>query len=102
MSGSDPTAPERHADVLVVHASRGGGTSGIATIVADELRARGLMVGVATAADASTHDVSLAGYRAVVLGSALYAGRWRRDAVRFLHRRAVMLRGRRVWLFQSG
>src|SRR4051794_5382375 len=102
MFTSDPAMPGRHADVLVVHASKGGGTAGIATILADELRAQGLLVDVATAADASADDVSLAGYRAVVLGSALHAGRWRRDAVRFLHRHIVMLRGRRVWLFQSG
>jgi menaquinone-dependent protoporphyrinogen oxidase len=102
MSTSDRTAPERHSDVLVVHASKSGGTAGIATILAEELRAHGLQVDVATAADASADDVSLAGYRAVVLGSALYAGRWRHDAVRFLHRHAVMLRGRQVWLFQSG
>ncbi|MFR9802425.1 flavodoxin domain-containing protein [Pseudonocardia sp. RS010] len=101
MSTSEPSA-RRHADVLVVHASRHGGTAGIAVVVADELRAQGLTVDVATAADASADDVSLAGYRAVVLGSALYAGRWRRDAVRFLRRHAVMLRGRQVWLFQSG
>ncbi|GAA4677787.1 flavodoxin domain-containing protein [Pseudonocardia yuanmonensis] len=102
MSTSDRTGPDRHADVLVVHASKAGGTAGIATVVADELRAQGLRVDVATATDAAADDVTLAGYRAVVLGSALYAGRWRHDAVRFLRRHAVMLRGRRVWLFQSG
>lgn len=102
MSTPDQIAPEQHADVLVVYASKGGGTAGIATVIADELRTRGLRVDVATAADAAADDVTLAGYRAVVLGSALYAGRWRHDALRFLRRHAVMLRARRVWLFQSG
>jgi menaquinone-dependent protoporphyrinogen oxidase len=37
-----------------------------------------------------------------VLGSALYTRRWRPDAVRFLKRHAGALRGREVWLFQSG
>jgi len=91
-----------HADVLVVHASKSGGTAGIATIVADELRAAGLTVDVATAADAGCAGATLAGYRAVVVGSALYMGRWRPEAMRFLRRHLVMLRGRRVWLFQSG
>ncbi|MCE3553146.1 flavodoxin domain-containing protein [Pseudonocardia sp. RS11V-5] len=101
MSTSDPATQQRHADVLVVHASKGGGTAGIATLIADELRARGLRVDVTTAADAAD-GVSLAGYRAVVLGSALYARHWRRDAVRFLRRQAATLSSRRVWLFQSG
>jgi menaquinone-dependent protoporphyrinogen oxidase len=86
------------ADVLVVHASRAGGTAGIATLIADELRAHGLRVHMAAAEDVS----SLAGYRSVVLGSALYMARWRREAVHFLRRHAVLLRGRPLWLFQSG
>lgn len=90
-----------HADVLVVHASKSGGTAGIAVTVAEALRDTGLAVDVATAADAAG-DGTVAGYRAVVLGSALYAGRWRRDALRFLRRHRVLLRERPVWLFQSG
>jgi menaquinone-dependent protoporphyrinogen oxidase len=96
------TTAQPHPDVLVVHASKSGGTAGIAVIIAEQLRAEGLTVDVATAADAASRDVTLAGYRAVVLGSALYAGRWRHDAVRFLRRHRVMLRGRPVFLFQSG
>ncbi|MCU1631205.1 MAG: flavodoxin [Pseudonocardia sp.] len=86
------------ADVLVVHASKAGGTAGIAALIANELRAQGLSVHVAPATDVD----HLAGYRSVVLGSALYMRRWRPEAVRFLRRHAVMLRGRPVWLFQSG
>ncbi len=41
-------------------------------------------------------------YKAVVLGSALYAGRWRRDAVKLLTRNEELLAGRLVWLFHSG
>lgn len=96
------TTQNPHADVLVVHASKNGGTAGIATMVADELRANGLAVDIATAADAAADGVTLAGYRAVVLGSAVYMGRWRPEALRFLRRRLVMLRERQLWLFQSG
>ncbi|GAA1880634.1 flavodoxin domain-containing protein [Pseudonocardia ailaonensis] len=91
-----------HPEVLVVYASRNGGTAGIADTIADELRANGLTVDVMSAHDASGDTMTLAGYGTVVLGSALYRGHWEKDALHFLRRHAVMLRGRRVWLFQSG
>jgi menaquinone-dependent protoporphyrinogen oxidase len=85
-------------DVLVIHAGKMGSTAQIAETIADELRAGGLSVDVCAAADA--HDPS--GYRAVVLGSAIYLRRWRPDAVRFLRRNLTTLRERSVWLFQGG
>jgi hypothetical protein len=44
---------------------------------------------------------SLEGRRAVVLGSAVYMARWRRDAMRLLRPRRE-LKEREVWLFSSG
>lgn len=44
----------------------------------------------------------LAGYRAVVLGSAVYAGHWDPRAIRFLRRNRRTLAERDAWLFQSG
>jgi menaquinone-dependent protoporphyrinogen oxidase len=85
-------------DVLVVHAGRMGSTRQIAETIADELRAGGLSADVCAAADA----LDPSGYRAVVLGSALYLRRWRPDAVRFLRRNLTTLRDRSVWLFQGG
>lgn len=85
-------------DVLVVYASRSGGTEEIASAIAQELRARRLRVHVREAR--GVHD--LVRYRAVVLGSALYFGRWRPSAVRFLRRHRDELARMRVWLFQSG
>ncbi|WP_235921813.1 flavodoxin domain-containing protein [Lentzea tibetensis] len=41
-------------------------------------------------------------YHAVVIGSALYMGRWRPDAVRLLKRQQELLALRPVWLFHSG
>lgn len=93
-----PQPPATTGDVLVAYASKMGGTAGIATTVAEELRAHGVAVDVSPAADVAAVE----GYRTVVLGSALYARRWRPDAVRFLKRHARALRGRDVWLFQSG
>jgi menaquinone-dependent protoporphyrinogen oxidase len=45
-------------------------------------------------------DLSL--YRAVVLGSAVYIGRWRKGAVRFLTANEPALAEKPVWLFSCG
>jgi menaquinone-dependent protoporphyrinogen oxidase len=44
----------------------------------------------------------LAPYRVVILGSALYAAHWQRDANRFVARHLAALQARPVWLFSSG
>lgn len=85
-------------DVLVLHASKMGATREIAEVVAEEIRASGLGVTVGAAADLP--DPS--DYRVVVLGSALYLRRWRRDAVRYLRSYRDALLVREVWLFQAG
>jgi menaquinone-dependent protoporphyrinogen oxidase len=41
-------------------------------------------------------------YEAVVLGSAVYAGSWMKDAVSFAERHGDALARMRVWLFSSG
>src|SRR5690606_8499258 len=41
-------------------------------------------------------------YDAVVLGSAVYAGQWRKEAAEFLSRNERRLMERPVWLFSSG
>jgi menaquinone-dependent protoporphyrinogen oxidase len=84
--------------VLVAYASRSGSTAGIAAAIGDELRAHGHAVDVREVAGVQ----DIASYDAVVLGSALYLRRWRRAAVRFLHRHIDELRQRQVWLFHSG
>jgi len=86
---------------LVAYASRMGGTEGIAQAVADGLRREGLDVDLIPAADVQ----EVAGYDAVVLGSALYTGRWLRPARVLLENLAAnRRRGHpvRVWLFHSG
>jgi menaquinone-dependent protoporphyrinogen oxidase len=85
-------------NVLVTYAGKNGGTAGIADVVASAMRAEGIVVAVRPAAVVD----DLAGYDAVVLGSALYAGRWRPDARRFVRRHATALTQRAVWLFSSG
>ena len=83
--------------VLVAYGSKYGSTAEIAQAIGTTLRVAGLEVDVKRA-----HEVrSLEPYRAVVLGSAVYMARWRRDAIRLLRRRSE-LGEREVWLFSSG
>ncbi len=85
-------------DVLVAYASKMGSTKEIAEAIGVRLVQRGLRVSVQ---DASSVD-SMTEYSAVVLGSAVYMGRWRQEAVQFVRRHAAELSPRRTWLFESG
>ena len=84
--------------VLVAYGSKAGSTAGLAEMIGAAMREDGLEVEVLPAG--RVRDVS--GYDAVVLGGALYANRWHRDARRFARRHAGELRDRPVWLFSSG
>lgn len=84
--------------ILVTYGSRMGSTAQIASAIADVLRTRGFTVTLLPAQEVH----SVAPYDGVILGSAIYAGRWRREAVQLLARERIGLKRRRVWLFQSG
>lgn len=84
--------------VLVTAASRHGSTAEIARAIRDELETAGLSATLAAPEDLG----SLAGFDAVVLGSALYAGHWLPLAVGLAERIGSELPGRPVWLFSSG
>ncbi|MGW7680153.1 flavodoxin domain-containing protein [Kribbella sp. NPDC054772] len=86
------------SSVLVAYGTKNGSTAGIADMIVTALQADGLTAEALPAADVS----SIEGYDAVVLGGALYAGRWNRDARTFARRHADALRNRPVWLFSSG
>lgn len=86
------------AEILVAYATKSGSTKEIAEAIAEWIRSASHEVTVQDAAQIR----SIAPYQAVVVGSALYAGRWRRDAVKLLKRNADLLAERPVWLFQSG
>ncbi|MFC6066248.1 flavodoxin domain-containing protein [Streptomyces ochraceiscleroticus] len=73
-------------------------TQGIAEEIAAVLREDGFDTELRPAAEV----VSVGPYDAVVLGGALRANRWHRDARRFARRHAAQLRSRPVWLFSSG
>jgi menaquinone-dependent protoporphyrinogen oxidase len=84
--------------ILVTVASRHGATTEIGMAIADELRRASHEVDVRDPADVASLD----GYDAVVLGSAVYAGRWLESARRFSERHQPALRARPVWIFSSG
>jgi menaquinone-dependent protoporphyrinogen oxidase len=84
-------------NVLITYTSRMGGTKDLAGAVA---------AGIGTEAETVVLPIEevgdLEGYDAVVVGGALYAGRWPRAGRRFVKRNAGALRDRPVWFFSSG
>ncbi|MBD3178141.1 MAG: flavodoxin [Candidatus Latescibacteria bacterium] len=84
--------------VLVAFATRYGATAEIADRIGGVLRREGLEADVVPAGRVK----GLAGYRAVVLGSAVYIGRWRKSAARLLKKHEDELAGMELWLFSSG
>jgi menaquinone-dependent protoporphyrinogen oxidase len=85
-------------EILVAYATKMGATKEIAEAIATRIRSASHDVVVLDAADIG----SVEPYKAVVLGSALYAGRWRREAVKLLTRNEKLLHTRPLWLFHSG
>lgn len=83
---------------LVTAASKNGATAEIAAALAANLRKRGIEADVLP----PERVTDLAPYDAVVLGSAVYSGRWLPPARDLVARASEELRGRRVWLFSSG
>ncbi len=84
--------------VLVAVASRHGATHEIAETIGRRLVEGGLEVDVQRVED--VRDPSQ--YDAVVLGSAVYVGRWLKSARAFVDAHAEELAARPTWLFSSG
>lgn len=84
--------------VLVTYGSTRGGTAEIAQWIATALREEQTAVELRPAREVRSLD----GYRAVIIGGALYAGRWHRHARRLTRRLGRQLRERPVWVFGSG
>ena len=96
--GMTPLPDRRPPRVLIVVASRHGATRQIAEALRRTLRAAGLDAEV----EETGGSADPAGYEAVVLGSAVYYGRWLASARAFAERHASTLADRPVWLFSSG
>lgn len=87
-----------NVQVLVAFGTKYGATKEIADKIGDVLREAGLRVDVLPADRVS----DLTPYNAVVLGSAVYVGKWRKEAATFLEANEKELADRPVWLFSSG
>ena len=86
------------ARVLVVYASKYGATREIAEVLGAALDERGAEATVAPAGDMP----EVTGYDVVVVGSAVYNGRWLEGARRFVNVRRGELEAHPTWLFSSG
>jgi len=84
--------------VLVAYASKHGATAEIAQKIGEVLRGQGLAVDVLPADKVKSLDP----YTAVILGSAVYVGKWQGAAAKFLENNEQALAARDVWLFSSG
>lgn len=85
------------SSVMVIYASKHGSTREIAEAITEELRAAGLTADCLEAGHVRDLDAD-----AVVLGSAVYMGRWRHEAKRLLHKHERELAGMPFWVFSSG
>ncbi|MFR9807275.1 flavodoxin domain-containing protein [Pseudonocardia sp. RS010] len=83
---------------LIAFATRHGSTEGVADRLGRGLRSSGIAAEVRPVAELT----DLAGYDAVVLGSAVHNGRWLPEAREFALRNAATLRERPTWLFSVG
>jgi menaquinone-dependent protoporphyrinogen oxidase len=84
--------------ILVAYASKHGATEEIAYKIGEVLKQQSLQADVQPA----DRVVTLKNYRAVILGSAVYAGQWQKSAVNFLETYERQLAEMPVWFFSSG
>ncbi len=84
--------------VLVAYATKYGATAGIAEKIGQEILQTGLQTDVLP----TDHVSDLAPYKAIVLGSAVYVGQWRKEAVAFLEANEKTMAKMPVWFFSSG
>ncbi len=84
--------------VLVAAGSKHGATYGIAEAIGEALTEAGIETTVSPIGEAGPAT----GFDALVLGSAVYAGHWTREARSYVDGNTEALAARPVWLFSSG
>jgi menaquinone-dependent protoporphyrinogen oxidase len=95
---TDSTADVRDLRILIGYASKHGATAGIAERIGEALRLAGR--------DARVLPISevrdLKDYHAAIVGSAVYMGRWMKEATSFVRQHQVEFAALPFWLFSSG
>jgi menaquinone-dependent protoporphyrinogen oxidase len=89
---------EMSKQVLVAYATKHGATAEIAEKIGEVLNQAGVAAEVLPVAEVK----DLESYGAVVLGSAVYIFRWRKEAVKFVKAKERQLSQLPVWIFSSG
>ncbi|HXZ83375.1 MAG TPA: flavodoxin domain-containing protein [Acidimicrobiales bacterium] len=84
--------------VLVTCGSKRGGTEELAQMLADGLREEGLTVGLFRPEEIKHLDH----FDVVIVGGAIYAGRWHKTSRRFVKAHLRELRQRPTYFFSSG
>lgn len=84
--------------ILIIPASKYGGTAEIGRAMAKTFRSRGFDVDVSQ----PEHMFDLSPYSAHVIGSGLYLGSWIDRAMEFVEEYQDALRAKPTWLFSSG
>lgn len=84
--------------VLVAYATHHGATRGIAERITARLHRSGLEADVRRVDEAG----DIASYDAFVIGSAVYAFHWVKEANAFVRRQGSLLAAKPLWLFSSG
>lgn len=84
--------------VLVATGSKYGSTRGVGVAIGDKLQELGFDVDVRDACDV----LGVQYYDAVLVGSAVYGGLWRRDASDLVRDHVLALRAREVYMFSVG
>ena len=84
--------------ILVAYATKYGSTEKIAEKIGEVL----IQAELPTDVIRVDRVRDLTQYKAVILGSAVYIGKWRKEAVGFLKKNEQVLAEKPVWLFSSG
>lgn len=84
--------------VLITYSSKHGATGEIAEKIGAILKDSG----IENIVEPVSNIPSVEGYRAVIVGSGVYIGSWRKDAKKFLIKHTKELSGMPVWVFSSG
>lgn len=84
--------------ILITYASKYGATAEIADRIGKEISYSGFQTEIMPVNQ--VHDIE--DFDTVILGSAVYMGQWRKDAIRFLKKYAEKISQKRLWVFSSG